>query len=88
MKYFLRLSIATIALMFATLAIAQSANQRDIYYAHHRGMVVTGEEIATQIGVKILKKGANAGVLNFRYFDDFFSPKICRVGKRAAMNSI
>jgi gamma-glutamyltranspeptidase/glutathione hydrolase len=64
MKYFFRLYFAAISLMFATLALAQSANlsERDILtptIAMH-GMVVTGEEIAAQVGVKILQKGGNA----------------------------
>ncbi len=64
MKYFFRVSVATISLMFATLAIAQQAiiSERDIFtptIAKH-GMVVTGEEIAAQIGVEVLQKGGNA----------------------------
>ncbi len=64
MKYFFRISVAAISLMFATLAIAQNAiiSERDIFtptIATH-GMVVTGEEIAAQIGVEVLQKGGNA----------------------------
>ncbi len=64
MKYFFRTSVAAISLMFATLAIAQNAiiSERDIFtptIATH-GMVVTGEEIAAQIGVEVLQKGGNA----------------------------
>jgi gamma-glutamyltranspeptidase/glutathione hydrolase len=64
MKYFFRLSVAAISLMFATLAIAQQAilSERDIFtptIATH-GMVVTGEEIAAQVGVEVLQKGGNA----------------------------
>ncbi|MEN8221532.1 MAG: gamma-glutamyltransferase, partial [Pseudomonadota bacterium] len=64
MKYFFRVSVAAISLMFATLAIAQPAilSERDIFtptIATH-GMVVTGEEIAAQVGVEVLQKGGNA----------------------------
>jgi len=64
MKYFFRFSVAAISLMFATLTIAQTAilSERDIFtptIATH-GMVVTGEEIAAQVGVEVLQKGGNA----------------------------
>jgi gamma-glutamyltranspeptidase/glutathione hydrolase len=67
MMYFFRRFIAmamAMSLMFATSALAQSANltERDIFtptIATH-GMVVTAEEIATQIGIEILQKGGNA----------------------------
>jgi gamma-glutamyltranspeptidase/glutathione hydrolase len=64
MTYFFRLSFAAISLMSSTLTIAQQANitERDIFtptIATH-GMVVTGEEIAAQIGVEVLQKGGNA----------------------------
>ena len=64
MKHFFRFSVAAISLIFATLAIAQDAilSERDIFtptIATH-GMVVTGEEIAAQIGVQVLQKGGNA----------------------------
>jgi len=64
MTYFFRCSFAAISLTFSTLAIAQQANlsERDIFtptIATH-GMVVTGEEIAAQIGVEVLQKGGNA----------------------------
>jgi gamma-glutamyltranspeptidase/glutathione hydrolase len=64
MTYFFRCSFAAISLTFSTLAIAQQANlsERDIFtptIATH-GMVVTGEDIAAQIGVEVLQKGGNA----------------------------
>jgi len=64
MKYLFRISVAAISLMFATLAIAQQAiiSERDIFTPTiaTNGMVVTGEEIAAQIGVEVLQKGGNA----------------------------
>lgn len=64
MIYFLRCFFTAISLTFATFATAQQANvsERDIFkptIAKH-GMVVTGEDIATQIGVEVLQKGGNA----------------------------